>query len=170
MYTASSLSIHIDECWSCFHILAIINNAAMNIAYMYLLELVVFLDFLYIYPGVVLLGHMVVVFLVFWGNSVLFFTVVAPIYIPINCVWGLPLRIMKTFDIEKQTFLFSCLAAILNSFRENYLSPACMILLRLYQHMSISGSLVLSIQKHKGGDLPPLSFSVGNLSPQFCTF
>ena len=46
--------------------------------------------FLYIYPGVVLLGHMVVVFLVFWGNSVLFFTVVAPIYIPINCVWGLP--------------------------------------------------------------------------------
>ena len=39
-------------------------------------------------PGVGLLGHMVVLFLVFWGTSILFSIVVAPIYIPINSVRG----------------------------------------------------------------------------------
>ena len=34
------------------------------------------------YPGVELLGHMVVLFLVFWETSLLFSTVAAPIYIP----------------------------------------------------------------------------------------
>ena len=49
---------------------------------MYLLELVVFLD--------ILLGHMVVLFLVFWETSILFSTVAAPIYFPTYSVWGFP--------------------------------------------------------------------------------
>ena len=43
---------------------------------------------LVLHPGVKLLGHMVVLFLVFWETSILFSTVVAPIYIPIDSVGG----------------------------------------------------------------------------------
>ena len=41
-------------------------------------------------PGVELLGHMVFLFLVFQGTSILFSIVAAPIYIPTNSVGGLP--------------------------------------------------------------------------------
>ena len=44
-----------------------------------------------IYPGMELLGHMVVLFLVFWETSILFSLLAAPIYIPINSVGGFPL-------------------------------------------------------------------------------
>ena len=54
---------------------------------MYLFELV-FLFFLDIYPGEELLDHIVVLFLVFKGNSILFSTVAAPIYIPTNSIRG----------------------------------------------------------------------------------
>ena len=42
-----------------------------------------------IYPGVEVLGHMVVLILVFWKISILFSTVAAPIYIPTGSVQGL---------------------------------------------------------------------------------
>ena len=51
----------------------------------YLFELV-FLFFSDIYPGVELLGHMVVLVLVFWESSILFSTVAAPNYILTNSV------------------------------------------------------------------------------------
>ena len=41
-------------------------------------------------PGVGLLDQMVVLFLVFWGISILFSTVVVPIYISTNSVIGFP--------------------------------------------------------------------------------
>ena len=56
----------------------------------YLFELVFSWVFKNIYPGVELLGHVVVLILVFWENSMLFSSVAAPIYIPINSVWGFP--------------------------------------------------------------------------------
>ena len=49
---------------------------------MYLSKLVVWFCFSDIYPGVELLAHMVVLFLVLRQTSVLFSTVAAPIYIP----------------------------------------------------------------------------------------
>ena len=48
----------------------------------------VFLFLSDIYPGVELLGHMVVLFLVFWETCILFLTVVEPVYIPTNNVQG----------------------------------------------------------------------------------
>ena len=39
-----------------------------------------------IYPGVEMLDHMVVLFLAFWGNSILFSIVATPIYMPNNGV------------------------------------------------------------------------------------
>ena len=52
---------------------------------MYLFELV-FLFFSDTYSGVELLGHMVVLLLVFWETSLLFSTVAAVIYIPADSV------------------------------------------------------------------------------------
>ena len=41
-------------------------------------------------PGLGLLDHMVILVLIFWGTSILFSIVAAPIYIPTNSVGGLP--------------------------------------------------------------------------------
>ena len=56
---------------------------------MYLFKLV-FSFSLDIYPGVELLDNRVVLFLLFWGTSLLFYTVAAPTYIPTNSAQGFP--------------------------------------------------------------------------------
>ena len=74
---------HIFNHWSvhgqlgCFHITRVC---------MCLFKLVFFFFFSDMYLEVKLLDHMIVLFLVFWGPSILFPTVVAPVYIPTNSV------------------------------------------------------------------------------------
>ena len=70
----------------CFHVLAIVNSASMNI-----LGACVFFKESFVQdicPGVELLGHMVALYLVFWGTSILSSRVVVPIYIPTNSEGG----------------------------------------------------------------------------------
>ena len=79
VYTYHIVFTHssVDGDLRCFHILAIVNNAAKwALDCLYLFKLVFFLD---IFPGVELLGHMVVRFSVFWEASKLFSTVPTPV-------------------------------------------------------------------------------------------
>ena len=69
---------------------------------MYLCELQFYLD---ICPGVRLLDHMVVLFLVFWGPSILFSTVAAPTYIPTNSAGGFPFSLHRLQNLLLVDFL-----------------------------------------------------------------
>ena len=80
IYTTVSLSIHTSVGHlGYFHILAIVNNAARECEYVF--------DFVFSfasskYRKVELQVHVVVMILIFWGTSVLFPIVAAPVYFP----------------------------------------------------------------------------------------
>ena len=63
------------------YVLAIVNIAAVNIGVHFSFQIMVFSG---ICLRVGLLGHMVILFLVFWGTSILFSVVTAPVYILTN--------------------------------------------------------------------------------------
>ena len=65
-----------------------VNSAAMNIVVDVSFELTGFCLFICLVVG--LLDHMATLFLVFWVNSILFFIIVAPIYILTNSIEVFP--------------------------------------------------------------------------------
>ena len=94
IFIHSSVSGHLG----CFHVLAIVNMAAMNI------EVHVSFEWWFslgICPGVGLLGHMVIPFLLFWGAAILFSIVAAQTYIPTNSVGGFLFQMDSLEEMDK---------------------------------------------------------------------
>ena len=81
LHICTTCFIHLstDGRLGCFHVLAVVKSAAVNIG----VPVSFGVEFSPgICPGVGLLGHMVILFLVFWGTSILFSIMVSPTYIP----------------------------------------------------------------------------------------
>ena len=75
----------VDGYLGCFHNSTIANNAAVDIRVYASFQVSVFGFFRYI-PEVELLGHRIVLFLIFQETSIPFSTLATPIYIPMNSV------------------------------------------------------------------------------------
>ena len=82
----SSTNGHLD----CFQILVIVNKCCYEDRGAYILFRLVFQAFWDIFLKVGLLGQMAVLYLIFWGNSILFSIMAAPVYIPTSSVLGVP--------------------------------------------------------------------------------
>ena len=78
----SSVDGHLDP----FHNLAIVDSAAINIG----VPVPPQIRILYPLDKLQLLGHRVVLFLIFWGISILFSRMAAPVCIPTNSAKGFP--------------------------------------------------------------------------------
>ena len=72
----------IDGRFGCFYVLAIVYHAAMNMGVHISFQFSVSISFIYITR--IEIARLYVLFLVFWGTSILFSIVAASIYIPTN--------------------------------------------------------------------------------------
>ena len=108
-----------------------------------------FLFSLDMYPQVELLYHMVVLFLVFWGPSILVSLVAAPVYIPSNSIGRFPFlhtlsTILCLVEILHRNFIKEYILTYLL-----FLHCWCLHLFIVYHIIKISFSPTLVLLAHK---------------------
>ena len=110
--------------------LAIVNSTAMNIQAHMSFQISVFI-FLDKYPELKWLDHMVVLFLIFWGMSIMFSTVAASICIPINSTWAfLFLHILANTCLFMTVILTGLICGLVRiSLMSSYTEHLCMYLM-----------------------------------------
>ena len=89
IYTPHLLYLSVDRHLGCLHMLAIVKNASMNIGVHVSFRISVFIFFRYTPKSGIAGSHSSSIFS-FLGTSILFSTVAAPMYIPINSAQGFP--------------------------------------------------------------------------------
>ena len=82
LFIQLSISGHLG----CFHLLAVVNNAAVSVGVHNIR--VTALILVCVYPEVKFLNHIVILCLIFWGISILLSIAAAQIYIPTSSVQG----------------------------------------------------------------------------------
>ena len=117
-YILSSVKGHLG----CFCVLGIVNSTAVDIG-----VLVSFQIRKLECPGMGLLGHMIVLFLVLQGTSIMFSLVVVPVYIPMSSIKRFPFStfspayiVYRLFDDGHSdwcevTLIFICISLIINT-------------------------------------------------------
>ena len=88
MYIHTTSSLSIDLLWTLLLLVSIIINNTDLIILVHITFWFNIFTFSDIHPGLVLLNHVTVLMLAFWGIFVLFFIEYSQIYFPINGVQG----------------------------------------------------------------------------------
>ena len=110
MYHIFFIHSSVDGYLGYFHVLAIVNNAAMNIGVHVSFQFSIFVFIKYI-PRREIAGSYGSSIFSFWGTSMLFSTAAAPIYIPTKSVQGFP------FPCQHSLFVLLLMIAILTGVR-----------------------------------------------------
>ena len=111
----------------CFHLLTIVHNAPMNMSTQICLSLSAFNSFGY-YPEGELLDHIVILFLIFWGTTILFSIVAGPFDILTISAQGFQFFHIFTNTCYFLFFFFLFIAAV----RESQLLRAELFLFKVF--------------------------------------
>ena len=82
-----SIRAPVDGHLGCFHVLAVVSSAAVNTGVHVAFWIIVLSRYI---PEVGLQNHMAALVFIFWGTSILFCIVAAPVSIPTSTVGGFP--------------------------------------------------------------------------------
>ena len=116
IHTCTTFSLSTHAC--CIYILTIINTAAMNMRHRFLFEILIS-SLLDIYTEVGLLHHIFILFLIFWGTSIIFSIVaiqqcIRVPFSPHSCQWVLLLGkcLFRHLTILNGIIFFLCYWAV----------------------------------------------------------